>query len=294
METFKKQAKRPASNPYTALALLGLFLSLGAPYAVGEGLEAYGARMCAEAGVPPENCSLVTDPAVARNAAFVREDAHDAADAKAATLVEHGRRVCEQENVPLEDCQALPSAYRAEQAPATAFLTAPHSLPPVDPALVPAAPPPMPATRHVVRDPQPAPLPVRPAPAAPVLAGDPDVRYLRPPPAAPVYRYAPAAAPTPALPLDPNRRYVAPPPEPVGRPIYRYAEEPAPVVERDRPERLFQEERYRREERFFRGERFVRDERLPRRERVFLQQRSGRCLRAVRYSAPPSYRYITC
>lgn len=258
-ETFKKPAKRPASKSLRSIALLGLLLSFVSGHAIGEGLDAYGARLCAEAGIPLENCSLVTDPAVVRNAESVRNEAFERRGDKTATLIEHGRRVCEQENVPLEDCQALPSAYRAEHAPAPAFLTVPAALPPVDRALLPAASPPPPVARRIVRDvPPPAPLPRRPIPATSVSA----------------------------LPIQPDVRYFRPP-SPVSEPFaFRDGAPPPPVYRRRSP--VFVEERTQRPERFRREESFRREERFRR------EEPSGRCFRAVRYSRPPSYRYVTC
>ena len=283
-EAFRKQAKHPVATSLGSTALLGLLLTLGSAHAMGEDLEAYGARMCIEAGIPLENCSLVTDPAAVPTAALARDRELDHLGDKTATLLEHGRRVCEQENVPLEDCQALPAAYRAERAsatPAAAFLTVPEAVPAVDAALVPApavVPAPAPARQRAMHDPRPpAPLPARPVPTAPVLVGEPDIRYLRPPaappPPPPAYRYAPAAAPAAALPIEPEIGYVRPPtfsPEP-----FAFRDAPPPPVDR-RLSPVFAEEPPQR----FRGT-----------ERLVWQERSSRCLRAVRYA---SYRYVTC
>lgn len=236
--------------------------------------------MCTEAGIPLEDCSLVTDPTPAAEPAEAR--AEDAGGGKAATLVQHGRRVCEQENVPLEDCMALPSTYRTGQALAPSYLVPPATLPPIDPALLAVAP-----AGPAVRNPRsPAPFVPRSAGAVPA-GGDPGIRYLRPPtPAA--NPYAPVAAPVPAPPIEPDIRFLSPPP-PAG-PDVRFAEDPAPFVERsdalaferERPERFFREERLLQED-SFRGDAGFRGE-----------ERSGRCRRAVRSSGPASNRFITC
>ena len=262
-----KKKQRLAARRTGSIALSAAMLILGSALVMAEGIEAYGARMCAESGIAPEDCSFVSDPAVARHAEAVRSEEQGRSADKTATLLEHGRRVCEEENVPLEDCRALPSAFRDEHAPA-AFLTAPAALPPVDPALVPAAPPPPPPppARHIVRETlppaqpivRPVPVPVRTAsPALPPRAIGPAFRDVAPPP-------PPVATESlflpPPLPADPV-----------------FVERRAQIVERVPAERVFRRERVVVEERFVREER-----------------RSGRCLRAVRYSAPPSYRYVTC
>ncbi|MEM7045639.1 MAG: hypothetical protein AAF543_22740 [Pseudomonadota bacterium] len=263
-EKLKKRAKRPVLGHCRSIALLALLLATVSVPVMGEGIEAYGARMCAESGIAPEDCSFVSNPAVARQAEAVRQEELDRSADKTATLLEHGRRVCDEENVPLEDCQAIPSAFRGEPEPAAAFLTSPSVLPPVDPALVPLAPPP-PTARRIVREQQPVRPIVRPVP---VRTEGPAFRPPRP--AAPIVRQDFP----PFLPATSERRFVPPLPPPV-EPVF--VERRPRIVERVPAERFLREDRVIVEERFVRGER-----------------RSGRCLRAVRYSAPPSYRYVTC
>ncbi len=261
-ETNKKYGKWRFTPYLSMVALLGVLNAWQSAVADGQGLSAYGTDMCAEVGIPVDQCSLA---APANDL-----EAKSAAGDKAATLVEHGRRVCTQEGVPMADCKALPSSYRTSDEtilPAASFLSVPDRLPVPDPGL---APPP--AIAH-----------------APVPAGQQGVRYIDPPIQSPepVYRYA---RPPPA---EPDYRYVVPPPfvasgvrypEP-GRPPaddnFRAFQQPV-----EPPFRAFRQERLRGQGRLLGEER--------RRERFSGHETSSRCRRAVRYSRPPSYRYVTC
>ena len=182
-------------------------------------------------------------------------EASSAARDKTATLVEHGRRVCEQEGVPMEDCKALPFPHRKDEA----------TLPTASFLSVPE--------RIPAPDPGLVPVPV--IGDAPAPSRQPDIRYARPP-------VAPAEAPLryvgpPIQPVGPDFRYAAPLPPPV-EPALRFVE--PPLAERGaRAGRL---------------ERLREPERFQQRERLRGDEPSGRCLRAVRYSRPPSYRYVTC
>lgn len=275
-ETNKKHVKRRFSPHLSIMVLLGMQLVWEPVSLHGQGLQTYGADMCAELGIPAAECTL-SDPADSS------EIANEVGGSdKTATLVEHARRVCTQEGVPMEDCKALPSSYRRTDGtilPAASFLTVPDMIPAPDPGLVPVpviADAPLPSRQQGVRYARP------PAPPA----GSP-LRYAAPPspPVDPGFRYVDP----PLLPIDPGLRYADPLP---AEPAYRYVEPPVPVAER--PERMARQERLPRLERFREPESFRRQERLSGRERVRRDERSGRCLRAVRYSRPPSYRYVTC
>ena len=272
-ETNKKHMKRRFLPYLSMAALLTTLVSGQMSPADGQDLSAYGAEMCAELGIPAERCSL---SAQGRSAETSR-----AAGDKTATLVEHGRRVCTQEGVPMEDCKALPSPYRKTDRtvlPASSFLTTPERIPAPDPGLMPVpmiADAPIPARQQAVRYARPAP------------PGELPLRYVAPPPVDPGFRNAGPPLP----PIDPGFRYADPLPPP-GEPAFLYAEPLAPVA--DRAVRAGRQERLRRQERPRELERFREPERFGRRERLRGDEPSGRCLRAVRYSRPPSYRYVTC
>lgn len=268
-ETNKKHVKRRFSPYPHLMALLAGLVSWHPTLANGQDISAYGTSMCAEIGIPADDCTL-SGPIDRAEVA-----SGDGRGDKTVTLVEHARQVCAQENVPIEDCQALPIPYRQtarDVLPAAPFLTVPERLPAVDPGLVPVP---------VIAD-------------APIQAPPQTVRYVGPPPEPPL-RYA---APPP---VDPGIRYIDPPPLPAD-PAFRYVDPPLPpadVAVRDVPgpvERPLRALRRpvlveRRAEPVFEPAPIVVEERP---ERFRRGEPSGRCLRAVRYSRPPSYRYVTC
>ncbi|MEM8952299.1 MAG: hypothetical protein AAGC99_23570, partial [Pseudomonadota bacterium] len=100
---------------------------------------------------------------------------------------------------------------------------------------------------------------------------DPGLRYFQPSaqPLDPGFRYFVEPAQPVEAPLrqtNPGfRNVVEPPQQPVDSGFRYFVEPPAQLVEPPRPVERFRADR-----------------------------RSGRCLRAVRYSRPPSYRYVTC
>ncbi|MGI9502172.1 MAG: hypothetical protein ACR2RE_03835, partial [Geminicoccaceae bacterium] len=118
------------------LSVFAALLAWQSAEALGESYSSYGARMCADAGIPLNECTLTTEPE------FVEPEPTPSAGrgAKPATLVEHARRLCEQEGVPEDDCVALPKDQRpgADVIPAASpFLTAPATVPVVDVATAP-------------------------------------------------------------------------------------------------------------------------------------------------------------
>ncbi len=284
-ETNKKHVKRHRLAYLSMAALLVMLISWQPIPVASQDLSAYGAEMCAEVGIPADQCTL-SGPGGSQENEGISGD-------KTATLVEHGRRVCAQEGVPLEDCRALPLAHRETEEtilPAASFLTVPDRLPAPDPRLVP--PPvivdaPIPAGQQGVGYARPS----APQPAPPP-------RYVSPPPVDPGYRYVEEPRYREALPLyveqdlppsdfgyragrqpvEPSFRAFRQPP-PAG-PAVRFEGPSVPVVER--------------RERLERRERFDRQERLRGEDRFRRDFSSGRCLREIRYSRPPSYRYVTC
>ena len=258
-ETNKNHLRCRLSPLLLMVALLAMLISWRPLPTGGQDLSAYGADMCAELGIPADRCSLSTSPSPSGTSS--------AAGDKTATLVEHGRRVCEQEGVPMEDCKAVPFPHRKDETimPVASFLTVPERIPAPDPGLVPVP---------VITD-------------APAPSRQPGIRYAHPPvqPAGPPLRYV---GPPP---VDPGFRYAGPPIQPVG-PDFRYA---APLPPPAEPALRFVEPPLAgRGERADRLEGFREPERFRQRERHRVDAPSGRCLRAIRYSRPPSYRYVTC
>ena len=258
--------------------------------ALGESYSSYGARMCADAGIPVDECTLITEPD------FVEPEPTPSTgrNVKATTLADHARWLCEKEGVPAEDCLALPKDQRpgADVIPAASpFLTVPATVPVVDVATAPpvAAAPPIPAQRPSVRQILPSPpadRAVRVVHAPPPF--DPRLRVAGPPlqPLDPVF----LSSGPPFPPIDLGFRRVrqpvrpgpvfreveffdAPPPAPEGFGIaefFGFGESRSDVVAFEERRGFFEES-----------------------ESFFLERR-GRCFREVRYSAPPSYRFVTC
>jgi len=268
-DIIETQAKRPRLLHHLTISLLSVLLSLAPTTSRGEGVSDYGARMCAEAGIPADECTLTTDTGSTEAATAPGKGS------KAATLVDHGRWVCAKEGVPEEDCVALPNTHRtaSDIIPATSpFLTVPEQLPVVD----------------VVT------APVATAPFAPIPARRPSVRVVRlAPPVEPGFR----VIGPPVLPTEPGFRAVGPPVDPGFRDVrqslapvdlgFGSVRQPAAPVDVE----------------FFdvlplppeepgTTEVFVFEE--DRRERFLAFEPRGRCQRAVRYSGPASQRFITC
>lgn len=305
------------------LSVFAALLAWQSAEALGESYSSYGARMCADAGIPVDECTLTTEPV------FVEPEPAPATSksAKAATLVEHARRLCEQEGVPAEDCVALPTDQRpgADVIPAASpFLTSPATVPVVDVATAPpaAVAPPIPAQRPSVRQIVPSP----PAPRA--------VRVVR---ASPPFDPRLRVVEQTGLPVDQGFREVGLPPQPLD-PVFLDAPRPFPPVDlgfgrvRQRVpadpvfvdvepafvpgDRGFAPAPVFREREFFDapppsrgfsiaeffgfgGDRsdavaFEGRERFFEERETFFQEPRGRCFREVRYSAPPSHRFVTC
>lgn len=311
------------------LSVVAALLAWQSSDVFGESYSSYGARMCADAGIPPDECTLTTEPV------FVEPEPAPATskNTKAATLADHARRLCEQEGVPEEDCVALPTDQRpgADIVPAASpFLTVPSSVPVVEVATAPVvAAPPIPVQRPSVRQIAPSPPAERavrvvraPPPfdprlrvveqtglpvdqgfrevGAPLVAADPMFREVGPPFAPVDLGFGRVRQPVPD---DPAFREFEPAFVPVDRGFRRVREPspPAPVFREvdsfdapppsrgfgiaeffgfggDRSDVVAFEER---------GDFFEESE-------TFFQERRGRCFREVRYSAPPSYRFVTC
>lgn len=260
-EINKKYAKRLISSCLSATLLFGLVFPLAAS---SESLSDYGAEMCANAGIPAEECTL------SEGVATPEHEAVGGKGPKSETLVGRGKALCEQQGVPLEDCKALPIAHRAKEQeilPASSFLTVPAGLPIVDgPPAQEAVPivvsPPLAVQEQTIRYIPP------PAPPAP-----PPFRDVAPlPPVEPIVRDARVPAPRNDFGFRPFRE-PRPPFEPVVREAARPPAEPD-FREVDRAQ--------------------VADDGIGFFERFFDGRQTGRCRREVRYSRPPSYRYVEC
>jgi|GEM_PF-5956474 len=285
-DIIETQAKRPRLLHHLTISLLSVLLSLAPTTSRGEGVSDYGARMCAEAGIPADECTLTTDTGSTEAATAPGKGS------KAATLVDHGRWVCAKEGVPEEDCVALPNTHRtaSDIIPATSpFLTVPEQLPVVDVVTAPVATAPfapIPARRPSVRVVRLAP-PVEPGfrvIGPPVLPTEPGFRAVGPPvlPVEPGFR----VVGPPILPADPGFRDVRQSLAPVDLGFGSVRQPAAPVdVEFFDVLPLPPEEPGTTEV-------FVFEE--DRRERFLAFEPRGRCQRAVRYSGPASQRFITC
>lgn len=288
-ETNKEHARRLILPFLPAVLLVGLVSAFGASPASSESLSDYGAKMCADAGIPADACSL-SDKTVSErvgsaeagfdNYGFDEPAVGDETAARASngvkseTLVGRGRWLCEQQDVPLEDCRALPLAHRApppEILPASSFLTVPERLPQVDGVVVSeplpvqvVAPPPVPVQEPAIGFLPPPVLPAEPSfrEVAPLPAAEPVFRDARVPRPRNDFGFRPFREPRP--PIEPSIREVRerrPPVEPVVREVRQ-----GPVDD-DGPG-------------FF--------------GRWFDGRQADRCRREVRYTRPPSYRYIEC
>jgi hypothetical protein len=238
------------------IALLGLLLVVQPAPSIAEGLSAYAARLCAEAGIAEDACAPadLAEPATAIMPAST--------GGKTATLIEHGRWLCAKEGVPADDCIALPTSYRHAdpEAGLSPFLTMPASIPLANlpAARAAAAPgPPLPAAARAAG--QAVPLDLVPRPV---------VRYVAPPspPVAPIRSFAPA----PFAPAAPEIVVVG---EPLPAAAGGVDGFPAPLPADAAGEAFFAEEP---------------------RERLLRDGPDGRCRRSVIFSRFPSYRYVTC
>ncbi len=317
------------------LLCICLFTQLG--LAKAEGLTEYGQQYCADAGIPPEECTLLPPGrgATGQSTSSSTEQRLSATDpmsgSKKETLVEHGRRLCAKEGVPLEDCKALPKKFR-DVSDATAgqeHRTFEGVHPVASPELTNQRPvrqarrrayfneQPIASDRRTVRY-----APLSDHVSSPPLAADqPAVRYATPrsysyasPPAAD-YQAARHAYPqdyiyAPAIAVDrrPVRRdhlrggYLYAPPIAADRKrVHRdhrqggYLYAPPAVADRKPARREHLRGGYLYAPPIAANQR--RDHRRAERaeRRVYGEAPYGkRCLRSVRYSRPPSYRYVAC
>ena len=272
-ETKKDHRKRSLSSFLPATASLAM-LAFTAP-ALADGLVTYGQSLCAEAGIAADDCTLLSaGPMPSADAASEASTTEGVGRAKTATLIEHAALICEEQGVPLEDCKALPIAYRGteEEVLPSPFLTVAPT--PPGPAIVYADPTPA-SPPETGQDPQPLPAGYAHQPVTAAQSGAQAVQ--QPPPV----RYAPPPAPI----AEPGVRYVEEPPiiylPPP--PIYAAAPPmppPRQAIVRPREEMIFMQEPS--------SDRF----RPP--ETGRFTALADRCRRAVRYSRPPSYRFIDC
>ena len=267
------------------LAILSLFL----PFApvLGEGIPSYGLQMCEDAGIPANECTLAGGPWP--EAEIVQETAAAEKGGKAETLDAHAALLCDQQGVPPADCMASRPTERLiaeEVQPDSAFVTPAERLPrltatplpePVQGPVVVAPPPvilaspPRPTQQQAARfvSPSTASLPqqairesgLQPAPLLPsvgafAVAPQP---ILTPPPAQPVFRDTLRPLPADGTSVRSFRERRTPI-EPLIRDVRR-----GPVENTGRG--------------FFEG---------------LFDGRQTRCRREVRYSRPPSYRYVEC
>lgn len=286
-----------------AVASLCLLLLAEPHGGIAEDPTSYAERLCREAGVPLEECTLLpTERGVSSGGdTAVTPEALGAGTGnrtKTETLAEHGRDLCAKQGVDLEDCLALPVELRtAVQAPET---IAPSYNQPANSAHEQnffRAQPPM-RTRQVMRAPSPPAYKYAAPPSGPVLPAYVAVPYaprldnrergvsqLR----QPMDQYAlPPTERRRAI-----RRYRAPtyeryvPPPRQYRDTGRYLR---PRDDRNMPPAYMPPKRVRTSpEPYFRER-----ERTRYRDRFDDSVVSGRCLRSVRHSAPPSYRYVAC
>lgn len=269
-----------------SLAALAISLSVDTGSAIGGDLQNYGAKMCRDAGIPIESCSLAPN---------VEAEPGGSSD-KTATLLERGRELCRQQGVPIEDCMALPSEHRVEEPgvlPTASFLTVPESLPAEN------IPPP-PAVRVV---------PAGTVQERAVQTGPPPPPPAIRPPAVRTFVEAPVPMPVPIddrrrsfreAPLPAQRVGVLPPPplDPGFVAVDRQT-----VVERGFPGEVVREfppgfrEPPRRAERVrFRDVEVVEGAERFEVERFDIERPRERCFRFVRYGRPPppSYRLVDC
>ncbi|MEM9441983.1 MAG: hypothetical protein AAGA73_16195 [Pseudomonadota bacterium] len=273
-----------------------------------DGIAAYGAQMCESAGIPTNECTLTGGPWPAGEG--LQASSGDEQRDKSETFLEHARSRCEHQGIAPEDCQALPPTKRGDgQAalPASPFLTVPEALPPVtlasepesvsSPIIVspprPARPqtvgvvPPMRATstQQVVREVGALPQAVQP----PFIAVGPPTtvqafRDVGPPPQAfqPVLRdMEPSFVSPPFREVRPRTETIfpefrGPPPVRANR-VRAFREPRAPAGPAVREARRS----------------FADDDDVGFFGRLF-DGRQTRCRREVRYSRPPSYRYVEC
>lgn len=261
---------------------LVLFWQIGV--GVAGALEDRARQLCLEVGVPLHECTLLPE---GRSGVTLRQTSHIETDAergtKVETLTEHARELCAKQRVALEDCVALPEELRTtDQAPIPeAAPVTPRYNPPV-------------RMRKIVRSRayQP-PATDQPAPAysrAPAYRSAPSPRL------APGYEAHLTGVPVVGVPYAPAPlerrgeavlyrnvpvdRYVPPPRGYRNTGRYLRPSEAPPVVyeERIRPLRPT-----------YRNEAPVRYS-----DRDYERGSGVRCNRSVRYSSPPSYRYVTC
>ncbi len=259
-ETNKILSKRPALPFSPIIAVLGLLLPF-AP-ALGEGIPTYGLQMCDNAGIPEDECTLAGGPWP--EAEIAKETESRGKGSKAETHDAHATLRCEQLGVAPKDCVAAPPWKRLqaeESEPASAFVTAPERLPRLT-----ATPLPEPVRGPAVESPSRV---IIASPPRPVQRRT--VRFVPPPPA-----------------LQPPFRDVGPPP---AQPVFRDVRGPLPAD--DASVRAFREPRVPAEPVFREGRRStVVEEEVGFFERFF--DGRNRCRREVRYSRPPSYRYVEC
>ncbi len=269
--------------------LLSACLLIGANGLEAEGLASYGQRLCDDAGVARADCTLgPPEPGMIGMAKPAATDAEVSRTAggrndKSGTLDEHARELCDRQGVAKENCQALrPDLRKAEPVPVVVAEPRVFGEPgperagrrSVSSAAAPAPPYAAPVSydRVQMRD-----VPFEePYAAPPPFRVEETVRYVEPPIEAyrDMLRYPAPADPGFAASVDQRREAV----ELVGPAADRG------VIARD--------QRFRETTRYFpeAADRVL----LPGVDRAGLAGVPVRCLRSIRYSAPPSYRYVDC
>ncbi len=316
-----------------ALIGVGLCFSVLSMDAQAEALNERARKMCYDMGLPPAECTLMPQgqSKTRSRPTGTQEGTGVTSGSKADTLAEHGRQRCAQQGVPIEACQALPAELRSvqqEQAPVTAPPLQRYT-PPKEPVIRQAEQAPRPV-REVVRVPEDAYLATMPRAVYPegspptgptAVYGSAQPRAVYPegspttgptaayrsaqPPHTPGFTRAPQAAYRPAPALDPRFASVPVVVAPSGSPPLaeqRVRSTPSRALDLYRPPP--------------RGERWLHWRNAPAvvdQERArplrplsrddgyagakapgVLRETGQRCTRHVRYSAPPSYRYVTC
>lgn len=275
-----------------SLLALCVYLLLQADAAFGGDLAAYGAKLCEDAGIPRDQCTLApgkTGLVSTGSPALGATDkaAHGAGKGpKADTLEQHARQLCAKQGVKAENCLAMPKELRQSDNAQASLIDATAALDPPLPARAPVRHGAPPAYRFVAAE------PVDQQPAAELLppssrsSGDMDERALLPEP--PLANASPMPEPIPAAVRLPSPRRDR---------LTRTIRHDDPMPDRRQFE---QETRAERDGGFD----TVRDQREPRfdrfadspqeEDRTISRLHGKRCFRSIRYSAPPSHRFVAC
>jgi len=280
--------------PFTRFLLpLSISLLLQGETVLAESLAAYGEQLCEDAGIPREQCSLIpqeggvvspTNPGVNPSSDTTGPDEitlESDKSSKTETVVEHARQLCAKQGVRAEDCMALPSDLRTSEIamppagkPTTssaAKVQVRHSAPPTYRYL-----PPITDDQQQLAVEQDRPL------ASPPNGTRKPAQIQAQP------------APNPRPPLEATARaarFSSPPRDPA----FLADRNLDPMIDRGIPEpqeafeTVGRERQPRFDRRFDRREEDLRDL-----DQVENRRITRRCFRSVRFSPPPSYRFVAC